>query len=142
MNAASPEIGRTTSAPVPDGMPASASTFSSPFPSSDSALSSPGLATFSSPNSRTKALQLGASKKTLASSSKNATLASELAQELENETSNAWGGDLMDVNADDDDWNAFETANPVDNTSLVSATNLGFGDIMPPKTPTLIVDGQ
>ncbi|OCF38137.1 SCY1 protein kinase [Kwoniella heveanensis BCC8398] len=54
-------------------------------------------------------LKLGGQKATPAKSSLADTLAGEW--EEDEDTANAWGNDdLMDVNADDDDWSAFESA--------------------------------
>ncbi|CAK9786513.1 hypothetical protein CC85DRAFT_256266 [Cutaneotrichosporon oleaginosum] len=44
---------------------------------------------------------------------KQPNLMDELANELDDDVANAWGDDLMDVNADTDDWTAFESAAPV-----------------------------
>ncbi|KIK68880.1 hypothetical protein GYMLUDRAFT_34872 [Collybiopsis luxurians FD-317 M1] len=94
---------------------------------SNSTVSSPAFPTRSSlqPNSKTKGLQLGASK-VPSSVSAAAILAEQLAMEAaaeDGEGSNPWGDDdLMDVNADDGDWSAFETAPPpVISTSAVVA---------------------
>ncbi|KAJ4468330.1 hypothetical protein J3R30DRAFT_3662182 [Lentinula aciculospora] len=81
----------------------------------NSTVTSPALPIRSSfqPNSKTKGMQLGASK--VPSSIAAATLAEQLAEEVAAEdgleASNPWGDDnLMDVNADEGDWSAFETA--------------------------------
>ncbi|RXW15424.1 hypothetical protein EST38_g10428 [Candolleomyces aberdarensis] len=72
------------------------------------------------PASKSKAMQLGMkSPGGLPSHS----LADDLAEEIAaSETANPWGtDDLIDVNADEDDWSAFETA-PVSTPALQSST--------------------
>ena len=89
-------------------------------------------------------MQLGGNKQT--SALKTAALAAELAGEVEAEAVNAWGNDdLMDVNADDDDWSAFATAPTAAGSSAVgrsTGAGLGFGEISSFKAPTLSVDGE
>ncbi|KAI0344760.1 ARM repeat-containing protein [Trametopsis cervina] len=74
-------------------------------------------------SSKAKGMQLGASK-IPASSQVAVDWAEEAAAEAEAEGSgqaNAWGtDDLMDVNADQDDWSAFETAPVVDHATNLS----------------------
>ncbi|KAG2015871.1 other/SCY1 protein kinase [Coprinopsis cinerea AmutBmut pab1-1] len=61
----------------------------------------------SSSSTKAKPLQLGGMK----SPNSAFNLGDQLAEEFAaSETASSWGGDLMDVNADDDDWSAFETA--------------------------------
>jgi len=89
-------------------------------------------------------MQLSGSKQS--SASKTAALAAELAGEAEGEAINAWGSDdLMDVNADEDDWSAFATA-PVAASSTsrkpTVAAGLGFGEVASFTAPTLSVDGS
>lgn len=87
-------------------------------------------------------MQLGGNKQS--SASKTAALAAELVGEAEGEATNAWGtDDLMDVNADEDDWSAFATA-PVAASSSRKATvasGLGFGEVASFTAPTLSVNG-
>ncbi|KAG7449615.1 ARM repeat-containing protein [Guyanagaster necrorhizus] len=82
----------------------------------NSTVSSPAVATFNQPirstSSKSKGLQLSATK---SSSAGTAALVDQLAEEVDAEKghldSNPWGNDdLIDVNADYDDWSAFETA--------------------------------
>ncbi|KAG7090905.1 hypothetical protein E1B28_009982 [Marasmius oreades] len=88
----------------------------SPLPASPSAansvVSSPTLPSYTPSASKAKSLHLGANKKP--SSVAAASLAQQLAEEAAAEDgvdSNPWGNDdLMDVNADQDDWSAFESA--------------------------------
>ncbi|SJK97742.1 uncharacterized protein ARMOST_00995 [Armillaria ostoyae] len=82
----------------------------------NSTVSSPAVPAFNRPvnstSSQSKGLQLSATKSSGAAA---AALVKQLAEEAEAEDtnldSNPWGSDdLIDVNADDDDWSAFETA--------------------------------
>ena len=51
------------------------------------------------------------------------TLLAELEDEATAETVNAWGNDdLMDVNADEGDWSAFESAEPAPAPSWASSS--------------------
>ncbi|TCD64866.1 hypothetical protein EIP91_003532 [Steccherinum ochraceum] len=83
-----------------------------------STLSSPGPAKHSMPtasSSHARSMQLGANKVPAATSMHDMALewAEEAAAEAEADHSNPWGtDDLMDVNADQDDWSAFESAPP------------------------------
>ncbi|KAI0071715.1 hypothetical protein K474DRAFT_1775986 [Panus rudis PR-1116 ss-1] len=125
---------RPTSAPPP-----TSSLTSNGTPNVNSSFASPAASTLSSPDivsttrsltlgssSKTKGMQLGASK-IPASTSKLATdWAEEAAAEAAEESNqaNPWGNDdLMDVNADQDDWSAFETA---PNDPPVVGVGLGF----------------
>lgn len=113
---------------------------------SASTLSSPGLPSSSAP----KSLKLGANKH----KTKVPSLADALAAEADKDAgSNAWGSDdLMDVNADEDDWNAFESApsgssklgSSSDRYRSISAVGLGFDDVAIPmsRTPEITVDGK
>ncbi|KAE9408578.1 ARM repeat-containing protein [Gymnopus androsaceus JB14] len=80
----------------------------------NSTVSSPAFPTRSTlqSSSRSKGMQLGANK--VPPSVAAAALAERLAEEAAvEEESNPWGDDdLMDVNADEGDWSAFETAPP------------------------------
>ncbi|KAF7969152.1 hypothetical protein HWV62_28194 [Athelia sp. TMB] len=127
------EISRPISAPPP---PAGAPSRPSPLPFVPSA-SSVAKSTVSSPavprggSSRAKGMQLGANK----------VPAATLAMELEEEATSAMGGDsnpwgtddLIDINADEDDWSAFETAltsprpakQPLASNSRLSAASNG-----------------
>lgn len=91
-----------------------------------STISSPDL---TAPVPKSRGLQLGASKKPAGA------LAAVLAAEAEaSGVPGGWGdGDLMDVNADDGDWNAFESAPSYDaNTSFAASTSGdGFDDAVP-----------
>ncbi|KAK0461039.1 armadillo-type protein, partial [Desarmillaria tabescens] len=95
--------------------------------------------------SKGKGLQLGATK---SSSAAAAALVDHLAEEAEAENghleSNPWGSDdLIDVNADDGDWSAFETASTPEVVQpkpvRASAPGLGLGPpkILSPKRPVL-----
>ncbi|KAF8530473.1 armadillo-type protein [Hysterangium stoloniferum] len=101
---------RPTSAPLPSA-PASTISISNgatlPLPTAGLSVSlAPGGLTGAGTK---KGMQLGASKATSGSSTASVNaFVSEWADE--EETTNAWDGDLMDVNADADDWSAFETA--------------------------------
>lgn len=65
------------------------------------------------PTSRTKGLDLGSRK--VSSNRSTAVLADRLAEEAAMDvTNNPWGNDdLIDINADQDDWSAFESSPPV-----------------------------
>ncbi|KAG5646819.1 hypothetical protein DXG03_002196 [Asterophora parasitica] len=119
-----------TSAPLPAGSPgntlSNVSFSDQTMSAAATPLSSPPLQL----TSRTKGMQLGASK--VPSSS---TIADKWAEEVAESTSgeNPWGNDdLIDVNADEDDWSAFETA-PVAPPIVVVpkpiTTGLGLGTI-------------
>ncbi|KAF8893945.1 hypothetical protein BD779DRAFT_1753347 [Infundibulicybe gibba] len=116
----SPATDRPTSAPpIPKSTADNPSDALSPSftnsPRTMSATSSPALPSgrgnpaTQKPASRAKGLQLGANK-----TPQSRVLAEQLAEEIEageREDSNPWGNeDLIDVNADQDDWSAFETA--------------------------------
>ncbi|KAJ3749224.1 armadillo-type protein [Lentinula detonsa] len=111
-------IDRPTSAPPPAEDSRIGNLRPSPLLTSMSAanstVTSPALPIRSSfqSNSKTKGMQLGASK--VPASITAAALAETLAEEIAAEDrleSNPWGDDdLMDVNADEGDWSAFETA--------------------------------
>ncbi|KAH8119599.1 hypothetical protein DFH11DRAFT_1565893 [Phellopilus nigrolimitatus] len=92
----------------------------------ESTLSSPALP--SRPLARPKGMQLGSK------GSASARAAAMAAGLNAGGTAGALGSDdLMDVNADEDDWTAFESAPPT------SAVGLGFGEVSF-KTPVLSVD--
>lgn len=96
-------IGALRPSPLLTSVSAANSTASSPaFPTRSTLQSS----------SRTKGMQLGANK--VPPSIAAVVLAERLAEEATaEEESNPWGDDdLMDVNADEGDWSAFETAPP------------------------------
>ncbi|TBU30194.1 armadillo-type protein [Dichomitus squalens] len=135
-------IDRPTSAPA-------ANVGSAPNPSSTSTLSgfrggpvgmplTPTLSSVTGPTraltsaSKGKGMQLGATE-VPASVSSASDWAEEAAAELDASTStatNPWGNDdLMDVNADEDDWSAFETA-PLATAS--EPTDFGFGNVRSP----------
>ncbi|KAJ7755752.1 armadillo-type protein [Mycena maculata] len=112
-------IDRSTSAPGPAG----SSTYPHGIPPVGLAGVKSGVSTPTP--SKSKAMQLGAHK--VPSSVAAAALVEQLAEEAaaaEGE-GNPWGdgGDLMDVNADEDDWSAFETAQP----DVPSVESNGFG---------------
>ncbi|OCH90251.1 ARM repeat-containing protein [Obba rivulosa] len=113
------EIDRPTSAPASgDALRPLASTFASAASSSHLG-AKPGA----------KGMQLGAHK--VPASVSAAALAAEWADEAVADAAqiNYWGSDdLMDVNADQDDWSAFETA-PVINSSSLSSTPNGAKDL-------------
>ncbi|KAG1717980.1 armadillo-type protein [Suillus paluster] len=76
--------------------------------------------------SRGKGLQLGGNK------APPSALAAQLAEEAANETGQGsnrlWNDDLIDINADEGDWSAFESAPAIIEPKPMSATNgLGFG---------------
>ncbi|CCL98356.1 uncharacterized protein FIBRA_00351 [Fibroporia radiculosa] len=81
---------------------------------------------------KTKSMQLGANKVPASLSANKAT--SDWAQEAAAEADtprNPWGNDdLIDVNADQDDWSAFESA-------PVPIVGLGFSDVLDQNSPAL-----
>ncbi|TFY50781.1 hypothetical protein EVG20_g11331, partial [Dentipellis fragilis] len=88
-----------------------------------SAPPTPSASSLSVPTSKSRGLQLGAHK------TPHSVLPHELEDELADE-SNAWvDGDLMDVNADEDDWTAFESAPAPAGKAVVNAVGLGFADL-------------
>jgi SCY1-like protein 1 len=94
-------------------------------PSIPITLSSPDLA---APQPKARGLQLGANKKPAGA------LAAEIAAEANAGVPGGWGdgGDLMDVNADEGDWNAFESAPYGGSTSFAASTSGdGFEDAVP-----------
>ncbi|KAL5506966.1 CEX1 [Sanghuangporus vaninii] len=117
-------VPHTNSAPAPLALNGSASTLSGTFVASPSAstLSSPGLP--SSSTGKARGMQLGASKRSAADAAGIDAWASE---------------DLMDVNADQDDWTAFESA-PRGMKDSAAASTLGFDEAPTFSTPTLAVD--
>ncbi|KAG1766920.1 hypothetical protein EV702DRAFT_1148475 [Suillus placidus] len=80
--------------------------------------------------SRSKGLQLGGNK----------APASTLAEEVANEalqSSRLWKDNLIDINADEGDWTAFESASPAMESKLASTTDsLGFGISVWASSPT------
>lgn len=90
---------------------------------------------------RAKGLQLGANKQS--ASAKAAALATEMASEMGGDAGDAWGtDDLMDVNADEEDWSAFESAS--DRHAMArstSAQNLGFGVVPSFSVQPVAVNG-
>jgi SCY1-like protein 1 len=84
-------------------------------------LSSPDLTASAPPPVRARGMQLGAHK------APAGALAAEIAAEAAgDELPGGWGdGDLMDVNADEGDWSAFESA-PAPRAARL-ASNFGFG---------------
>ncbi|KAL0581808.1 Nuclear aminoacylation-dependent tRNA export pathway component [Marasmius crinis-equi] len=110
------EIDRPTSAPPPADDTRIGSLRPSPLLTSVSAansvVSSPAFPNHTPAASKARGLQLGANK--VPPSVVAASLGQKLAEEAAAEDgidSNPWGNDdLMDVNADQDDWSAFETA--------------------------------
>ncbi|KAF7321448.1 Protein kinase domain-containing protein [Mycena kentingensis (nom. inval.)] len=100
--------------------------------------------------SKGKSMQLGAHKVSAAAAA--AALAQQLAEEAaaDNVDGNPWGDDLMDVNADEDDWSAFETATRIANneaevdpwstptipSKVVRATSPAFSTKSPPRAQT------
>jgi SCY1-like protein 1 len=123
MNAA-PGLDQPTSAPPPSGGPSTLPKRPSPLPfmptasTQNSTLSSPSVPHTSNTAmgldtaSRAKGMQLGASK--VPASVAAASLAAQLEEEAaaeEGVEGNPWGtDDLIDINADEDDWSAFESA--------------------------------
>ncbi|KAJ8076987.1 Nuclear aminoacylation-dependent tRNA export pathway component [Marasmius tenuissimus] len=110
------DIDRPTSAPPPAEDSRIGALRPSPLLTSVSAansvVSSPAFPNHAPSISKAKGLQLGANK--VPPSTVAASLGQQLAEEAAAEDgvdSNPWGNDdLMDVNADEDDWSAFETA--------------------------------
>ncbi|KAG1837506.1 hypothetical protein DFJ58DRAFT_734319 [Suillus subalutaceus] len=83
---------------------------------------------------RSKGLQLGGNK------APTSTLAAQLAEEVANEagqgSSRLWNDDLIDINADEGDWSAFESAPPAAESKRASATDgLGFGMSLRASSP-------
>ncbi|KAF9242051.1 hypothetical protein BU15DRAFT_44386 [Melanogaster broomeanus] len=77
--------------------------------------------------SRPKGLQLGSNK-----TNTNAIIAQIAEQVAGEEGASIWGGDnLMDVNADEGDWGAFESAPTVVTPKPVPAVGVGFGMSLP-----------
>ncbi|KAI5116981.1 hypothetical protein M0805_001592 [Coniferiporia weirii] len=111
---------RPTSAPSPlNGSGSGPSLLSNPT------LSSPAVPTTSS--GKSKGMQLGSGRPS--AKARAAAIAGD----------DGWGtGDLMDVNADEGDWTAFESAPPA--SASVSAAALGFGEVSSFNTPMLNVD--
>jgi SCY1-like protein 1 len=82
--------------------------------------------------SRGKGLQLGGNK------APTSTLAEEVANEAGQGSSRLWNDDLIDINADEGDWSAFESAPPAAESKLASATDgLGFGISLRASSPIL-----
>ncbi|RDX48021.1 ARM repeat-containing protein [Lentinus brumalis] len=132
-SAIGPSIDRPTSAPAANAALAgntltlsSTSDFSSgPPPLTPTLSSSSGPTRSLTSPSKGKGMQLGATK-VLSHASAIPDWAEEAAAEMETSSTNPWGnGDLMDVNADEDDWSAFETA-PAASTA---ADDFGFGNV-------------
>ncbi|KAG2091950.1 uncharacterized protein F5147DRAFT_722621 [Suillus discolor] len=79
---------------------------------------------------RSKGLQLGGNK------APTSTLADEVANEAGQGSSRLWNDDLIDINADEGDWSAFESAPPAVESKLASTTDsLGFGITLRPSSP-------
>lgn len=79
---------------------------------------------------RSKGLQLGGNKAPIS------TLADEVANEAGQGSSRLWNDDLIDINADEGDWSAFESAPPAVESKLASTTDgLGFGISLRPSSP-------
>ena len=117
---------RTNSAPAPPTLNGSASGLTgTPVTSAPaSTFSSPGIP--SSSTGKARGMQLGASKRSAAEAAGVDAWASE---------------DLMDVNADQDDWTAFESA-PQGMKGSATALSLGFDEPSAFSTPALAVDGK
>ncbi|KAG2142740.1 uncharacterized protein EDB93DRAFT_601216 [Suillus bovinus] len=83
--------------------------------------------------SRSKGLQLGGNK------APASTLAAHLAEEIANEagqgSSRLWNEDLIDINADEGDWSAFESAPPAAESKLAATNGLGFGISLRSSSP-------
>ncbi len=99
-------IDRPTSAPPPEDSRIGnlrPSPLLTSVSAANSTVTTPAVPGFSiKPASRGKGLQLGAHK---SSSAVSAALIDQLTEEVAAENDNPWGGDdLMDVNADEDDW--------------------------------------
>ncbi|KAG0700943.1 armadillo-type protein [Suillus ampliporus] len=85
--------------------------------------------------SKGKGLQLGGNK------APPSVLAAQLAEEVANEagqgSNHLWNDDLIDINADEGDWSAFESAPAIVEPKPVPASNgLGFGISLQPSSPT------
>ncbi|KAG1843726.1 hypothetical protein C8R48DRAFT_736318 [Suillus tomentosus] len=79
---------------------------------------------------RSKGLQLGGNK------APTSTLADQVANEAGQGSSRLWNDDLIDINADEGDWSAFESAPPAVESKLASTTDgLGFGISLRPSSP-------
>ncbi|PSR88589.1 hypothetical protein PHLCEN_2v5116 [Hermanssonia centrifuga] len=133
--AAAADIDRPTSAPpTSTSNPANSLTRPSPYPTFSAVLSTPDRVPVTrnvGSTSKAKGMQLGASKVPV-SAHMPAEWAEEAAAEAEAEEasrSNPWGSDdLMDVNADQDDWSAFESA-----PAPVPVIGLGFQNFTSPS---------
>ncbi|OSD01310.1 ARM repeat-containing protein [Trametes coccinea BRFM310] len=138
-SAAGASIDRPTSAPAPLGANGMGSLNGSANALFATTAPPPLTSTFSSPttvptrstttaagSSKSKGMQLGATKVPTSVPS-IPDWAEEAAAEIESsQGTNPWGNDdLMDVNADEDDWSAFETAP----APVAQASGLGFGSI-------------
>ncbi|KAJ3559364.1 hypothetical protein NM688_g390 [Phlebia brevispora] len=144
--AAAADIDRTTSAP-PTETASSTMSRPSPYPTFATSLSTPGQTSSTrstTSGSKGKGMQLGAGKLATAPHLA-AEWAEEAAAEAEAEEEamhhNPWGNDdLMDVNADQDDWSAFETAPSPAHAPApahVPVIGLGFnGAATHPKSPS------
>jgi len=98
----------------------------------NSTVSSPVVPTRPAQQSKAKGLQLGANKvpPSVAAAALAAQLAEETAAANDISGSNPWGtDDLIDVNADQDDWSAFESAPPLRVEAKHDTVELGFGGI-------------
>ncbi|KAF8070341.1 armadillo-type protein [Lyophyllum atratum] len=124
-------VERSTSAPLPIGSSgnslATTSLLSLPQPKSaaPSPIASPAL----HPTSRTKGMQLGSNK--VPPSIATSILADQWVEEIADSAGagNPWGNDdLIDVNADQDDWSAFESApSPIVVPKPITPAGLGLG---------------
>ncbi|KAG2132258.1 armadillo-type protein [Suillus cothurnatus] len=82
--------------------------------------------------SRGKGLQLGGHR------APTFALAEEVANEAGQSSSRLWNDDLIDINADEGDWSAFESAPPAAESKLASAADgLGFGISLRASSPIL-----
>ncbi|THH30408.1 hypothetical protein EUX98_g3776 [Antrodiella citrinella] len=110
-----PASSAPNSAPVSAANGLSGGVSSRPSPLAHT-LSSPGPGASTKPlGSTSKGMQLGAHKTPASATMHDMAMgwAKEAAAEVDTSGSNPWGtDDLMDVNADEDDWSAFESAPP------------------------------
>ncbi|GMK54624.1 hypothetical protein CspeluHIS016_0112100 [Cutaneotrichosporon spelunceum] len=117
-----------TAAPGPEVSPAFTPSFGPPAASRRESADVPRTST-SRLSSSTRPKPQGVGMKLAAKPKAN--LMDELADELD-DVANPWGDDLMDVNADGDDWTAFESAAPV--VEAPPPQSYYVSPVSPPKT--------
>ncbi|TFK44506.1 hypothetical protein BDQ12DRAFT_673119 [Crucibulum laeve] len=130
-SAMSPGIDRPISAPAPPGgFPLDSHIGELRKPSFAATTSTPTTpVTNSASISKARGLQLGATKQPASALADR--LAAEAAAINSGETTNPWGNDdLIDVNADEGDWSAFESAPVVIEPKPISASNGGLPSVL------------